>query len=63
MIQKWSQNPSKITPKFDAEKRLEKRFSGIYIPAPKPAPGAMRGVPKGYHFKRILRKKTEKKAN
>ena len=44
--------------KNDEKKRFENlSFFG------KPAPGAMRVIPKGYHFKRILRKKTEKKAD
>jgi hypothetical protein len=41
------------------EKRDEKKGA---IPE-KTWAGGMREIPKGYHFKRLLRKKTEKKAN
>ena len=63
VIQKWSPNPSKITPKFDAEKRLEKRCSGIYHFPANPRPAQCEVVPGVIISKDFLRKKTKKKAN
>jgi hypothetical protein len=48
VIQKWYQNPLKITPKIDAKKDTKKESINLA----KPWPGAMRVVPKPNHFKR-----------
>ena len=53
---KINQNPSKITPKIDAEEETEKRGR-----TPDPAECAQ--VPKAIISKDFLRKKTKKKAN
>ena len=60
---------SKIDAKIVAGKKASKWLSGaqggkeFWPKTLQTWPGAMRVIPKGYHFKRILRKKTEKKAN
>jgi hypothetical protein len=48
MIKKWSQNPSKITPKIDAKKDEKKEI----IKHHDREPGRVRSFAKPNHFKR-----------
>ena len=49
--------------KNQSKNRCEKRDEKKEAIPEKTWAGGMREIPKGYHFKRILRKKTEKKAD